>query len=202
MDMTKFRPNIVVDDDDEDKDDDGDSNDINARAKTDGPDDGRVLGQQRLKPWEEDYWGELTISPPPPRPASPTQSAFAGGPEAKRQPRACRLELTANCGRCNSINVDYATGRTAAGEQGTALKKLMKDRRVDAGSKYTPIFGRYAFLLALGRDGGGGDGLLGGDDRPHDDDDDGGVSICVGDHVVVTRRKHERDVWSWPKYDD
>lgn len=235
MDMTKFRPNIVVDDDDEE----GETNKDGCKVVDNREIDGTQQRQQpdRLEPWEEDYWGELTISPPavaataaaattgrsatdavtlPSQPATisappsaPSRKAEAGG---KSLPlpgrRCCRLELTANCGRCISINVDYATGRAAAGDQGAALKKLTRDRRVDAGAKYTPIFGRYAFLVGREADGDDDDG-----DTPESNKSGpsgssssssgggAGVEICVGDRVAVTRRKGERDVWSWPKYD-
>ncbi|PYI15541.1 hypothetical protein BO99DRAFT_425480 [Aspergillus violaceofuscus CBS 115571] len=94
MDVTKFRPNIVV-----------------AGAK---------------EAFEEDFWAEVVIG---------------SGKEGK-----ARLLLTANCVRCQSLNVDYATGAMAQGEMGNVLKKLMKDRRVDKGAKFSPVFGRYVFL--------------------------------------------------------
>lgn len=90
MDITKFRPNIVV--------------------------------SGSLTEYEEDFWGEIQLG------------------------KDIRMILTQNCGRCQSINIDYATGKPGKGEEGTVLKKLMKDRRVDAGKKYSPIFGRYGFL--------------------------------------------------------
>ncbi|KAI1848217.1 hypothetical protein JX265_011737 [Neoarthrinium moseri] len=102
--------------------------------------------------WDEDFWGELLV----------------GGKH--------RLALTANCGRCMSINIDYETGRQADGEAGAMLKKLMADRRVDTGSKWSPVFGRYAFPLAR-----------------HSE-------VSVGDDVAVTKRIDQRDVWRWPKY--
>lgn len=74
------------------------------------------------KPWEEDYWGELRIGK-----------------------QGIRVDLEHNCARCKSINIDYDTGAQGTGEAGTMLKKLSSDRRVDAGSKWSPIFGRYAF---------------------------------------------------------
>jgi hypothetical protein len=80
------------------------------------------------------------------------------------------------CGRCTSLNVDYSTGRTAKGERGTVLKKLMSDRRVDTGSKYSPVFGRYGFLT----NNPGGDTI-----------------ISIGDSVEVTKRSAERTVWDW-----
>lgn len=93
MDVTKFRPNIVL------------------------------SGSKEA--FEEDYWGGITIN-------------SSSGPT--------EIVLTQNCARCVSINIDYSTGKAATGEAGDALKKLMKDRRVDKGNKWSPIFGRYGFL--------------------------------------------------------
>ncbi|KAH7031216.1 uncharacterized protein B0I36DRAFT_323432 [Microdochium trichocladiopsis] len=208
MDMTKFRPNIVVD---EEHDDDR-ANDVKSPSAA-GPEDGQVrmdtvAKADQLQPWEEDYWAELVISP------APTDAATSSSPPAKstaittstaaRRPQ-CTLELTANCGRCNSINVDYATGRTAKGEQGTALKKLMRDRRVDVGEKYTPIFGRYGYLVGAavaGQQGGGLGGAVEDNNRRTGAIESEGVEVHVGDEVVVTRRNTEHGVWAWPKYKD
>ncbi|KAI0525733.1 hypothetical protein F5B22DRAFT_249869 [Xylaria bambusicola] len=143
MDIRRFRPNIVVD---------GDT----------GTSDG-----EKLAAWEEDYWGELTV----------TRSTGAQH----------RLALTANCGRCVSINVDLDKGRPSEGESGIVLKKLMADRRVDEGNKYAPVFGRYAFLAPLRE----GEGKR---------DDDNVVEIVVGDEIHVTKRLDYRDSWAWPKY--
>lgn len=121
MDVTKFRPNIVV-----------------AGAK---------------EAFEEDFWAEVVIG---------------SGKEGK-----ARLLLTANCVRCQSLNVDYATGAMAQGEMGNVLKKLMKDRRVDKGAKFSPVFGRYVFL----------------------DGESEGQTVQVGDEVVVTRLMDERMVY-------
>lgn len=93
MDITKFRPNIVVE------------------------------GAQTA--YEEDYWNELQI-----------------GSQVK-------MTLTQGCARCSSINIDYNTGKFGDGEEGTVFKKLQKDRRVDAGLKFNPVFGKYAFLNRL-----------------------------------------------------
>ncbi|EFQ97809.1 MOSC domain-containing protein [Nannizzia gypsea CBS 118893] len=90
MDITKFRPNIVL-----------------AGAPT---------------AFDEDYWAELVIG------------------------EDVEVQLRNNCVRCMSLNVDFDTGAPHKGESGTVLKKLMKDRRVDKGSKYSPVFGRYGFL--------------------------------------------------------
>jgi uncharacterized protein YcbX len=98
-------------------------------------------------PWDEDYWGEIEVE------------------------NGARFSLTGNCGRCVSINVDYATGKPGKGESGNVLKKLMKDRRVDKGNKYSPIFGRYGFLQ------------------------DEQAQIELGQEVAVTKRMEERCVW-------
>lgn len=67
--------------------------------------------------------------------------------DVQRKDRIMELVLTSNCARCRSINVDYETGKQGTGEKGSVLKKLMHDRRVDKGMKYNPVFGRYAFLV-------------------------------------------------------
>ncbi|KAF2724250.1 MOSC domain-containing protein [Polychaeton citri CBS 116435] len=119
MDITKFRPNIIV------------------------------SGAE--KQWEEDYWGEVTFS------------------------NDIRMECAQNCARCQSINIDYATGRAGEGEAGKMLKKLQSDRRVDPGMKYSPVFGRYSFL------------------HPSSE----GATIKVGDEVAVTRKNEEKTRFDW-----
>lgn len=109
--------------------------------------------------WAEDFWAELSIR------------------DVGRGDERRILQLTGNCARCVSLNVDYNTGKPAEGELGNVLKKLMKERRVDKGAKWSPIFGRYAFL-----------------DSRHTGD----VIVSVGDDVEVTRRNTERSVWDWP----
>jgi uncharacterized protein YcbX len=116
MDVTKFRPNIVV-----------------SGAET---------------AFEEDFWGELTIG------------------DKNSQ---AKVLLTSNCVRCRSLDVDYETGKHGTGEVGTVFKKLAKDRRVDQGAKYSPVFGRYGFLK---------------------DQDE--VLICVGNPANVSKRLAER----------
>ena len=106
--------------------------------------------------YEEDFWGALTFS----------RKSHQNGKQ-----QAFDLILTANCGRCVSLNIDYATGKPGKGEDGSLLKKLSKDRRVDAGNKYSPIFGRYAFLAG------------GGSVEP---------MVTVGDEVEVCKRNAER----------
>ncbi|KAK7213936.1 hypothetical protein V2G26_021114 [Clonostachys chloroleuca] len=119
MDITKFRPNIVV--------------------------------RGASKPFAEDFWGELT---------------FAGG---------VHMSLTANCFRCQSITVDYETGKTATDDRGMVWKKLNKYRRVDKGAKYSPVFGRYGFCY--------------GDARSK--------SLTIGQRVDVTRINAQRTTFDW-----
>lgn len=97
--------------------------------------------------WVEDFWGEL---------------AFGG--------KGARILLTGNCGRCRSLNVDYNTGESGTGRDGEVLKLLQKDRRVDLGTKYSPIFGRYGFASK------GSEGMV----------------LRVGDEVTVSRMNEER----------
>ena len=123
MDITKFRPNIVV--------------------------------SGSLEAYEEDYWGAITIT----------------SNLEKENVQEAEIILTANCGRCVSINIDYSTGQAAKGEEGTILKRLMKDRRVDKGNKYSPIFGRYGFLRSPGL---------------------GQTTVAVGDEVRVSKVNKER----------
>lgn len=99
--------------------------------------------------FEEDFWTELAVGP-----------------------RRSRLLLTGNCVRCQSLNVDYETGKIGTGESGSILKKLAKDRRVDRGAKFSPVFGRYSFLDRIAA----------------------GEQIRVGDEVQVVRRGKERTV--------
>jgi len=107
-------------------------------------------------PYTEDFWAELTFA------------------SDSNQPK---IILTGNCGRCASLNVDYHTGKSGTGKDGQVLKLLQKDRRVDLGAKYSPIFGRYGFV------GKGGEGAV----------------LHVGDEVVVSRRNEERTKFYWPE---
>ncbi|KAE9370909.1 hypothetical protein N431DRAFT_43110 [Stipitochalara longipes BDJ] len=97
-------------------------------------------------PWDEDFWGEVKL----------TRNGLS-------------IVLIANCSRCTSINVDLDKGRMGEGESGKLLKKMMKDRRIDKGEKWSPIFGRYGFPTH-------------------------GGEIQVGDEVVVSRRNEEHTV--------
>lgn len=100
------------------------------------------------KAWDEDYWAELLITR-----------------------LGVKIILTSNCARCVSINVDLDKGRMGEGPSGSLLKKMMRDRRVDPGNKWEPIFGRYGFPT-------------------------NGGEIKVGDEVVVGIRNEQRTVWS------
>ena len=96
--------------------------------------------------YDEDFWGELIF-----------------GDDTK-------IILTTNCGRCTSLNIDYCTGKSGTGRDGMMLKLLNKDRRVDEGYKYSPIFGRYGFSTVKSE----------------------GKTLAVGDEVVVSKRNAER----------
>ncbi|KAG0650298.1 amidoxime reducing component 2 [Hyphodiscus hymeniophilus] len=98
--------------------------------------------------WEEDFWAELTV-----------------------RPSGVRIVLTSNCARCTSINVDLEKGRMGEGESGKLLKKLMRDRRVDSGNKWSPVFGRYGFPTQAGE-------------------------LRIGDEVLVSKRNEEHTVWN------
>lgn len=100
--------------------------------------------------FEEDYWGELQIGD-----------------------QGARIVLTQNCARCNSLNVDYNTGKVGESEAGKILKKLNSDRRVDQGAKWSPIFGRYGFLAKV-------------------PEEKNAAEIKVGDQVRVVRRNDAR----------
>lgn len=133
-------------------------------------DEGEKMNMEKFRPnmivegaeesWDEDYWGEVCLR------------GDAG--------KEVTLQLTANCVRCTSINVDFETGEFGKGPSGSALKKLSKDRRVDLGHKYSPVFGRYAFLpLESARA-------------------DETFEVSTGDEVEVTKRNAERTTLMWP----
>ncbi|KAL2065335.1 hypothetical protein VTL71DRAFT_3004 [Oculimacula yallundae] len=97
--------------------------------------------------WEEDLWTRLTF------------------PQS-----GCKVVLTSNCARCRSVNVDLEHGKMGDGESGKLLKKMMKDRRVDTGKKWEPVFGRYGFPTTAG-------------------------TVSVGDEVEVERGE-KTSVWN------
>lgn len=154
MDISKFRPNIIIEGADEE--------------------------------FEEDFWAELAITPSSPLTSArtPTHGEVNGDqPNQNQQRQELHLILTQNCARCNSLNIDYKTGKVGTGAAGTILKKLQSDRRFDQGSKYSPVFGRYAFLVRV-------DGFTG--------TEAGGPRIRVGDEVRVVRRYRERSRFGKP----
>ena len=118
--------------------------------------DGEEMDITKLRPnivlsgspnaWDEDFWGGIRVR------------------------EDLDIVLTQNCVRCVSLNVDYATGKAGTGEAGSILKKLMKDRRVDPGTKYSPVFGRYGFVAKEVE----------------------GMIITVGDEVKLTKKNAER----------
>ncbi|KAK6539577.1 hypothetical protein TWF694_009787 [Orbilia ellipsospora] len=102
--------------------------------------------------FEEDYWGELAIG------------------------SGVKFVLTANCGRCKTLNVDYNTGKQLPVNEHMLKRLSDMKRRVDTGHGYAPIFGRYGFV---GRD-------------------SEGEKVRVGDDVEVLKRNKERTVFYWP----
>jgi uncharacterized protein YcbX len=118
MDMTKFRPNVVV-----------------AGA---------------FEPYQEDYWAALSIN------------------------NRTEVLMAHNCVRCKSINIDYATGKQGVGAQGEVLKRLQKDRRIDIGAKWSPVFGRYSFWSVDQKD----------------------EVVRVGDRVNVKKVNDRLTIWS------
>ncbi|TGZ78505.1 hypothetical protein EX30DRAFT_158573 [Ascodesmis nigricans] len=107
-----------------------------------------------VEAFEEDFWGELKVA----------------GDEASE----VVIALTANCARCQSLNVDFETGAHVHKDR-QILKVLSKDRRVDPGMKYSSVFGRYGFLV-------------GGQE----------AQLKIGDRVTVSKRLEERTVFQWP----
>jgi len=91
---------------------------------------GNIVVRNARKAFDEDFWAEVIF-----------------GDNIK-------LILTANCVRCVSLVVDYETGKSGTGKTKDIYKLLSKDRRVDAGSKWSPVFGRYGFVekKAAGRE--------------------------------------------------
>lgn len=102
--------------------------------------------------WEEDFWSELSL--------------------ATEDGKDIHIILTANCVRCRSLDVDFETGDFHKTDDGIIYKRLNKDRRVDKGAKYKPVFGRYGFFK-----------------------DDVVARVRVGDVVTVSKRAEERTVF-------
>jgi uncharacterized protein YcbX len=110
---------------------------------------GNILVEGADDAFEEDFWGELTLR------------------------KDSKIILTANCGRCRSLNIDYNTGEQGKGMDGEVLKILQKDRRVDPGVKYSPVFGRYGFTTRASE----------------------GKILSVGDEVVVSKKNTKRTLF-------
>lgn len=106
-----------------------------------------VEGDGDLEAWGEDWWKVLGIE-------------------------GMEVELTANCVRCRSLDVDFEGGWLEGEER--RLKRLMKERRVDKGAKYSPVFGRYGVVRGQGG------------------------TVKVGDKVTVKERSEERTILRWP----
>lgn len=104
------------------------------------------------EPWEEDYWASLSIG-------------------ASTSDKGLTLSCAHNCARCKSLNIDYETGAPGTGPDGRLLAVMQRDRRVDPGMKWSPVFGRYCFLGNGSEEGG---------------------TVRVGDEVVVEGRNEER----------
>lgn len=140
MDISKFRPNIVL-------------------GPLHSSPVGNPTGSSIIPAWDEDFWAELAIYPQHPSYDDSISECY-------------KILLTQNCGRCRSINVEYNSGEFGdvnlpGGEE--PLKYLMKDRRVDPGVKWSPVFGRYGWLMGKAS-----------------------VKVSVGDRVEVVRRNEER----------
>jgi uncharacterized protein YcbX len=119
------------------------------------------------EPWEEDFWAELAVD------GSSNDEPHSSGDD---DIRSSSVNFTAahNCARCKSLNIDYETGAPGKGGEGRLLAVMQRDRRVDPGMKWSPVFGRYCFLT--------------------DEEDAEGEEkvVRVGDEVVVKRSNGER----------
>lgn len=129
------------------------------------PHDSPQSSSDVIPAWDEDYWAGLAIYP--------QHSPYHDGTSESH-----KILLTQNCARCRSINVEYDSGEFGdvnlpGGEE--PLKYLMKDRRVDQGAKWSPIFGRYGWLEGKAS-----------------------VKVSVGDRVEVVQRNEERTRFYWP----
>lgn len=99
--------------------------------------------------YDEDYWAQLVF------------------------PGNLKMDFGGTCWRCQAITVDLNTGKKAQGEQGEVWKKLSKDRRVDKGWKYGPVFGKYSYTSLK----------------------DVGRTISVGDEAILAKRVRERPIF-------
>jgi uncharacterized protein YcbX len=117
--------------------------------------------------WEEDFWAEIRLMSQ----CRPTAEDENGDDEDSNDDGTVTLRLPHNCVRCTSINVDFSTGKQGTDESGRVLKLMQKDRRVDSGAKYSPVFGRYGFLIGQGGE------------------------IKVGQEVSVGKRNQDRTIF-------
>ena len=108
-------------------------------------------GNGDLAAWEEDFWKVLGLE-------------FEG--------EELEVELTANCVRCRSLDVDFRGGWERGARR--VLKRLIADRRVDQGARWNPVFGRYGGVRGEGGE------------------------VKVGAAVRVVERNEERTVLKWP----
>ncbi|KAL8663312.1 MAG: hypothetical protein Q9202_003948 [Teloschistes flavicans] len=117
--------------------------------------------------YEEDFWGAISILP------TDRNASFSSRTEDARSVKdhqeTLDISLTQNCLRCQSLDIDYSTGTFFKSDEGTVLKKMMRDRRVDMGNKWSPVFGRYGFID--GRD---------------------NCQVNVGDEVIIRKRNEKR----------
>lgn len=113
--------------------------------------------------WEEDFWAELAVG-------GSNRSDKDSDADAPSD-ESVGFTAAHNCARCKSLNIDYETGAPGKGGEGKLLSVMQRDRRVDPGMKYSPVFGRYCFLTA---------------------EEDAERVVRVGDEVVVKRVNEER----------
>ena len=104
--------------------------------------------------YDEDYWAQLVF------------------------PGKLKMEFGGTCWRCQAITVDLNTGKKAEGESGEVWKRLAKDRRVDMGWKYGPVFGKYSYTSQK----------------------DIGRKINVGDEAALTKRVRERPIFGMSSF--
>jgi uncharacterized protein YcbX len=99
--------------------------------------------------YDEDFWAQLVF------------------------PGNLKMDFGGTCWRCQAITNDLKTGKKAEGVEGEVWKRLNKDRRVDKGWKYGPVFGKYSFTSLK----------------------DVGRTIQVGDRAILTKRVKERPIF-------
>lgn len=84
--------------------------------------------------YDEEFWAEVEIH----------------SKDGHEGVEVVKLEMTFNTARCQSINVDYKTGKQMPPEK-QIYKKMTKDRRINPLLPYKPCFGKYAFCKQFGR---------------------------------------------------